>query len=94
MSLLQPNESHEYIKYLRALFQERMEREDFCIGQEQVEKLFRELLGEPEPVREYHFSESTSRINAADIAQIMEETFKGKLTDLFDRDDAFYRKMK
>jgi hypothetical protein len=37
------------LRALRETFRARMADRDFCIGQEEVEALFRELLGEPEP---------------------------------------------
>ena len=40
------------LQELRETFRVRMQEADFCIGEEQVERLFRELLGEAEPVRE------------------------------------------
>ena len=40
------------IRELRELFREDMAVNDYCIGAERVEAMFRRLLGEPEPVRE------------------------------------------
>lgn len=35
---------HDYLVRLRDTFRQRMQEEDFCIGERQVERLFQELL--------------------------------------------------
>lgn len=78
------------LQTLREYFRKRMKERDFCIGEEEVEKVFRELLGEPEP----EVPESTGEpLSAAEISTIIERHFGGmdKVKDLFERDNAFYK---
>jgi len=69
-----------------------MEEKDFCIGEEQVEKLFRELLKEPEPPKPVYDFRDT--ITAAEVGKLIEEVFGGgKIKNIFESDDAFYAAM-
>jgi hypothetical protein len=78
---------------LRNIFRDRMLNNDFCLGEEHVEKIFRELLGEPEPVTEINYNSiSTSSIKAEDIVRIFSESIDVK--KIFERDDTFFRKLK
>ena len=80
------------LKELREIFRKRFKEEDFCIGEEQVEKLFRELLNEPEPVSINH----VTTLNPI-VAKILENKLKEiapKLKESFERDDVFFAKMK
>ena len=72
---------------LREVFRKRMNEEDFCIGQEQVEKLFRNLLNEDEPIRA-----PSNPISTAELASINEELakFGTSVKDIFERDDRFF----
>lgn len=82
---------------LREVFRKRMQEEDFCIGEGQVEKLFRELLGEPEPVIEYHLDPNTPRasnLHAQDILRLEVDNFKDKVKGMFERDDTFFKHIK
>ncbi len=80
---------------LREIFRERMEREDFCIGQEQVEKLFRELLNEPEPVREPITPASPEeQAKMREIFNIEINRLTGRIGDIFERDNAFFKAIK
>jgi hypothetical protein len=67
-----------------------MKERDFCRGEEEVEKLFRELLGEPEPV------EDEIHITKEEVEQIEKlfPRFIEHVKDLFERDDTFYKAIK
>lgn len=81
------------LRRLRETFRARMEQEDFCIGQEKVEKLFRELLGEPEPVdppREYS---PASRFDLEKFNAAMKEAV-ANTQDFFTRENVFYSKIR
>ena len=73
-----------------------MNERDFCIGEEQVEKLFRELLEEPEPVYERPINFGTeSRIKAEDLHNAIKENFTKEIIEsIFEKDNAFYRNLK
>jgi len=76
------------LKELREVFRTRMKEEDFCIGEEQVEKLFRELLGEPEPPEPKY---SGPHLTAAEIGKIADRAYTTeKINKIFERDNAFY----
>lgn len=77
---------------LREIFRARMDDEDFCIGQEKVEKIFRELLGEPKPVEEAFTGKPDPMLR--EIFKMEIEKMAKNLPDLFERDDTFYRRMK
>ncbi len=80
---------------LREVFRTRMEREDFCIGQEQVEKLFRELLGEPEPVEApLRQMSPEERAKLQQILEVESEILLNKVQDIFTQDNAFYASLK
>lgn len=78
---------------LREIFRKRFKTEDFCIGEEQVERVFRELLGESEP--ESISTPITQR--SQDIVNIIGQAIdqlSPKLENLFNRDDIFYKRIK
>jgi len=80
------------LEELREVFRARMKDKDFCIGEEQVEKLFRELLGEPEPPEPEYSGPSAT---ANEVAKIMGEVFtKEKIDKIFERHDTFHNFMK
>ena len=78
------------LKELREIFRKRMQEEDFCIGQEQVEKLFRELLDEPEPVEEPYVYNGPPDPKIAEITAVELERVVPKITSFFEKDDTFY----
>jgi len=81
-----------FLLELRKHFRNEFKKEDFCIGQEQVERVFRELLGEPEPVRE-SFLEGPA-VTAAQLHEAMKDAFdKEKMKSIFERDSSFYDKI-
>lgn len=81
------------LRKLREIFRARMRVEDFCVGEECVERLFRELLGEPEPARDI------PTLTPEQVRQAKEELDKwlkkmgARVQKLFERDDAFFRRM-
>lgn len=79
---------------LREKFRARFETHDFCIGQVEVEKFFRELLGEPEPVEEYN--PNYKSLTAKELEDAMDQVglTSDKVKKLFDRDDTFYKLIK
>lgn len=83
--------TREELLDLRERFRIRFTEHDFCIGQEQVEKFFRELLGEPEPELPT-YNGPYSSLSATDISEIY-ETCISSLEHIFDRDDKFYDKL-
>lgn len=86
--------SKEYLINLREVFRKRMDEVDFCIGQEQVEKLFRELLEEPEPEQRVYNSDYRD-MSAKDLSEVLENHFtKEAAIKLFERDDIFYTALK
>lgn len=76
---------------LREIFRARMAERDFCIGQDEVEELFRELLGEPEPVKEYKYSGPP--ITAKELAEAWEKAVL-KAKSAFDAPDILYDKLR
>lgn len=79
---------------LREVFRKRMKEVDFCIGEEQVEILFRELLGEPEPP-EIVYDHHGHKIGAQELSNIIESVFTPeKIKGMFERDSAFFEKLK
>ncbi len=87
--------SKEGLTNLREIFRKRMEQEDFCIGQEQVEKLFRELLNEPEPVREPITPASPEeQARMRETLNIEINRLIGGIGDIFEQDDAFFKAIK
>jgi len=79
---------------LRSLFEKRMQEEDFCIGEEQVNKLFREVLGEPEPVREPIIKEPQEVARTREILAVAMETFVRDGLKTFEQDNPFYSTIK
>ena len=77
---------------LRELIRADMRENDYCIGEEYVEKFFRKLLDEPEPsvVR----TESKPNPNLTDILSMHIDLVSKKIPSLFERDDTFYKKIK
>lgn len=77
------------LKELREIFRARMKEKDFCIGEEEVEKLFRELLGEPEPPEPKY---SGPLITADEEDKIIKEIFtEEKIEKIFERNNPFYK---
>ena len=77
---------------LREIFRQRMRERDFCIGEEQVEELFRELLNEPQPVTE---SKVGSTITATQLNEMINEHMKHvNLEKIFEKDSTFYKYFK
>ena len=73
---------------LREIFRKRFQEVDFCIGEEQVEVLFRELLDEPEFECEI---KTTSSINLEKIEKILPKIFTiDNIKSIFEKDDNFY----
>lgn len=81
------------LRALREKFRERMNEVDFCIGEEQVEKLFRELLNEPEPKSE-SYTPIHSNINTRQVLESELDRFTKMTKDIFESDDILYRKLK
>lgn len=85
----------EELTELRNLFRREFEQHDFCIGQEQVERVFRTLLGEPEPPEPVYDSYLGKGISADEVSKILQSHFTtDKLKSLFERDSAFFGKIK
>ena len=81
--------SPDDLRELRETFRARMREEDFCIGEGEVEKLFRELLGEPEPPRptlDPTLKPYTGGISCADIDQVIKRAFDRRAEDFVKRD--------
>lgn len=71
---------------LRQIFRARMREADFCIGEEEVEKLFRELLNEPElPEPKYNFGS----IDTQKLGELLDKHFSKSMKN-FERIDTFY----
>lgn len=68
---------------LREVFRKRMQEEDFCIGEDRVEKLFRELLGEPEPPERVYPKVERS-INMDSLMDAMKATYADEFKRLYD----------
>lgn len=77
------------LQQLREIFRARFREVDFCIGEKQVEILFRELLGETEPVPRPCSSNFVQ--NNEIILELLGEINNNAL---FERDDKFYQIMK
>lgn len=79
---------------LREIFRKRFDEVDFCIGQERVEELFRQLLDEPEPETVRH-KWNGKGLSSQELDKILAETFTAdKLISLFERDSALYDHIK
>jgi hypothetical protein len=81
------------LKELREVFRARFDEHDFCIGQEECEKLFRELLSEEEPKEEPR-NPNPNSLRASEVGEILERTFYTSVNTLFDGDDIFYKSFK
>lgn len=88
---MNPQIPKEQLVELRELFRQKFEEEDFCIGQEQVEKLFRELLGESEPDKSIHLGLPEGLTESIDIISVELDRIIPKLKDIFDQDNLFFR---
>jgi hypothetical protein len=77
------------LKELRELFRARFLTHDFCIGKEETESFFRELLNEPQPARPVYEGKP---IDPQLVAREMERMIP-KLKEIFERDDLFYSRM-
>lgn len=77
------------LKKLRTIFRRKMKKRDFCIGEYEVEKLFRELLGEPEPKPKVIKNVGTNVNLVTDLVREYDRILP-KLKNAFDRDDSFY----
>ncbi len=84
----------EDLTALREIFRKRMREEDFCIGEEKVEALFRELLGEPEPHPAIVHLTMKQYEDVKRIVSIEMDRIAPKLKELFEKDDTFYKRMK
>ena len=66
-----------FLQKLRVTFRKRMHERDFCIGEEEVETLFRELLGEPKPIKQPLIPTGVKNVNVGvQIAQAWEDMLK------------------
>lgn len=84
------------LRELREIFRARMLEENFCIGEEKVEKLFRELLNEPEPIEEPLNYEVTAK-QREQFKQILEQESENifkNVTKIFESDNMFYKHLK
>jgi hypothetical protein len=84
----------EFIEALRLHFRERFKQSDYDIGEQEIEKVFRELLGEPEPKDE---TLSTARTPGKDISMIVWAEINRMtpmLKELFEANDALFKRMK
>lgn len=79
---------------LREVFREDFRNQDYCIGQECVENLFRKLLNEEEPseIRDPS-SKPINYANASDIFATEINKFSSKISNVFESDDTFYQKL-
>ena len=79
---------------LREIFRKKFREEDFY-DEEQIEKVFRELLNEPEPIRELNIewkSDTPVKLTFNKMAKIIQETYTTeKLKEIFEADDPFYK---
>lgn len=76
---------------LREIFREQFKKDDFCIGEEKVEAIFRKLLDEPEPapIKPTHIHENISNIISDQLDKL-----SPKLENIFNRDSVFYSRIK
>jgi len=74
---------------LRELLRKKFREHDFCIGEEEVEKVFRELLSEPEPIES---SNPGPGLSPEEFSSLMETHIKD-IKNVFDKDSTFYRYM-
>lgn len=78
------------LKELREIFRARFQEQDFCIGEAQVEKVFRELLGEPEPEAPIRDENHIPSALASQVVQAEMERMIPKIMRVFEQDDRFY----
>lgn len=79
---------------LREVFRQRMRERDFCLGEKEVERLFRELLGEPEPAPS---TGEEDRLTAADMRHFNEAlraSYHLYIDQLIDRNDLLYAQVR
>lgn len=84
--------SHELLVRLRALFREDFQRHDYCIGQECVERMFRELLNEPIP--DSIPIQSMTYPQASKVLNDLLPEFQKKLTHVIKVDNNFFTRFK
>lgn len=81
---------HRTILNLRETFRTRMRERDFCIGEKEVETLFRELLGEPEPER---VVTNSKPVNLAEFKRATEAMVAG-MDKVFNTPSVFYEHLR
>ncbi len=87
------------LKELREVFRARMQEEDFDIGEEKVEKLFRELLNEPEPTEPELYISDEQRAKLGKVTQQVNEVAKeiftpDRIEKIFAENDLFYSNLR
>lgn len=78
------------LRELREIFRARFREQDFCIGEAQVEEVFRELLGEPEPEAPIRDENHVPSALTSQVVQAEMERMIPKLQTVFERHDSFY----
>lgn len=83
----------QVLNELRELFREDFKVNDYCIGQECVEKLFRKLLNEPESseIRDPSLSQTKSYANASEVFRAELDSFISKTKNIFESEEMLYK---
>lgn len=82
------------LRELREIFRARMNDVNFCIGEYQVEKLFRELLNEPEPESPRFKASTTQIVRHKELMDIELKRLTNNLSSIFNQDDIFFKRFK
>jgi Ca2+-binding EF-hand superfamily protein len=78
---------------LREVFRIAFKQHDFCIGEEEVERVFRILLEEPEPEDESNHNHENISLDEA-WNKMDSKMDAATIEKLFNIDDAFYTKLR
>lgn len=78
------------LRELREHFRQKFREHDFCIGEAQVEEVFRELLGEPKPEHVHTDIDHPPSGLVSQTIQAEMERMIPKIMRVFEQDDAFY----
>jgi hypothetical protein len=79
--------TNEDLIQLREVFRKEFQEHDFCIGEQQVERVFRQLLGEEEPEV---ITPKREKLPAHKLDELAHMMGYMNIQDLFNRDDPFY----
>lgn len=82
------------LRALRETFRARMREVDFCLGETEVEKLFRELLGEPEPTPRRESVDAATALRMEQLEGAVKAILLPQIERMFTADSALMSTLK